>query len=167
MARIQQIHPGNYRSSGNIDDEFSSVIRYLVSGEKGDYTLGELLSVLFDDTGTLKSPVEMRLDGSTNLQYRVGSYTDSTSGWITIAPASAISGAPGADLGTIEGHYSLRGHPIQRHQAKPYLTTKSTLATMSWFSSTAYCKPHRQLRSLRATTRSHYLAVSLLVISFT
>ena len=103
MARIQQIHPGNYRSSGNIDDEFSSVIRYLVSGEKRDYTLGELLSVLFDDTGTLKSPVEMRLDGSTNLQYRVGSYTDSTSGWITIAPASAISGAPGADLGTIEG----------------------------------------------------------------
>lgn len=103
MARIQQIHPGNYRSSGNIDDEFSSVIRYLVSGEKGDYTLGELLSVLFDDTGTLKSPVEMRLDGSTNLQYRVGSYTDSTSGWITIAPVSAISGAPGADLGTIEG----------------------------------------------------------------
>jgi len=103
MARIQQIHPGNYRSSGNIDDEFSSVIRYLVSGEKGDYTLGELMSVLFDDTGTLKSPVEMRLDGSTNLQYRVGSYTDATSGWITIAPASAISGAPGADLGTIEG----------------------------------------------------------------
>ena len=55
MARIQQIHPGNYRSSGNIDDEFSSVIRYLVSGEKGDFTLGELMSVLFDDTGTLKS----------------------------------------------------------------------------------------------------------------
>lgn len=103
MARLQQIHPGNYRSSGNIDDEFSSVIRYLVSGEKGDYTLGELLSVLFDDTGTLKSPVEMRLDGGTNLQYRVGQYTDSTSGWITIAPASAIAGAPGSDVGTIEG----------------------------------------------------------------
>ena len=103
MARIQQIHPGNYRSSGNIDDEFNSVIRYLVSGEKGDYTLGELMSVLFDDTGTLKSPVEMRLDGSTNLQYRVGTYTDTTSGWITIAPASAISGAPGSDVGTIEG----------------------------------------------------------------
>ena len=34
MARHPTIHPGNYRSSGNIDDEFSSVIRYLVSGEE-------------------------------------------------------------------------------------------------------------------------------------
>lgn len=103
MARIQQLHPGNYRSTGNIDDEFNSVIRYLVSGEKGDFTLGELMSVLFDSTGKLIAPIEMRLDGSSNLQYRVGTYTDTTTGWTTIVAASEIRGAAGADLGTIEG----------------------------------------------------------------
>ena len=103
MARIQQLHPGNYRSTGNIDDEFNSLIRYLVAGEKGDYTIGELLGVLFDSTGKLIAPLEMRLDTSSNLQYRVGTYTDSTTGWTTIVPASDIKGAPGADLGTIEG----------------------------------------------------------------
>ena len=103
MARIQQLHPSNYRSTGNIDDEFNSIIRYLVAGEKGDFTLGELLSVLFDNTGKLIAPLEMRLDTSSNLQYRVGTYTDTTTGWTTIVPASDIKGAPGADLGTIEG----------------------------------------------------------------
>ena len=92
MARIQQLHPGNYRSTGNIDDEFNSVIRYLVSGEKGDFTLGELMSVLFDSTGKLIAPIEMRLDGSSNLQYRVGTYTDTTTGWTTIvAPAESVT----------------------------------------------------------------------------
>ena len=94
MARIQQLHPGNYRSTGNIDDEFNSLIRYLVAGEKGDYTIGELLGVLFDSTGKLIAPLEMRLDTSSNLQYRVGTYTDSTTGWTTIVPASDIKGAP-------------------------------------------------------------------------
>lgn len=103
MARIQQLHPGNYRSTGNIDDEFNSVVRYLVSGEKGDFTLGELMSVLFDSTGKLIAPVEMRMDGSSNLQYRVGTYTDSTTGWITIAATADLRGAAGTDLGTIEG----------------------------------------------------------------
>lgn len=103
MARLQQLHPSNYRSTGNIDDEFNSVIRYLVSGEKGDFTLGELMSVLFDSTGKLIAPLEMRLDTSSNLQYRVGTYTDTTSGWITIVAAADIRGAAGADLGTIEG----------------------------------------------------------------
>ncbi len=103
MARIQQLHPGNYRSTGNIDDEFNSLIRYLVAGEKGDFTLGELMGVLFDSTGKLIAPLEMRLDTSSNLQYRVGTYTDTTTGWTTIVPASDIKGAPGADLGTIEG----------------------------------------------------------------
>ena len=103
MARLQQLHPSNYRSTGNIDDEFNSVIRYLVSGEKGDFTLGELMSVLFDSTGKLIAPLEMRLDTSSNLQYRVGTYTDTTTGWITIVAASEIRGAAGADLGTIEG----------------------------------------------------------------
>ena len=86
MARIQQLHPGNYRSTGNVDDEFNSLIRYLVAGEKGDYTIGELLGVLFDRQIDL-APLEMRLDTSSNLQYRVGTYTDSTTEWTTIVPA--------------------------------------------------------------------------------
>jgi len=101
MARLKVLYPGNHTSSGNIGADVENIVRYLNSAEVGDYTLAELIKVLFDDSGVLKSPVELRNDTTLGLQYRVGSYTDTTSGWQTLATVSALRGNSGVDVGTI------------------------------------------------------------------
>ena len=62
MARIRQQYPQNYGSSGNINTEFESVIRYLNAAEIGDNTIGELLGKIFDNAGNWNGPVEFRKD---------------------------------------------------------------------------------------------------------
>ena len=101
MVRLRQQYPQNYGSSGNINTEFENLTRYLNSAELGDNTIGELLAKIFDTAGNWTGPVEMRLDSSTGLQYRVGSYTDNNTGWLTLATLASIKGADGSTAGTV------------------------------------------------------------------
>ena len=101
MARLKVLYPGNHTSSGNIGADIENIVRYLNSAEVGDFTLAELVKVLFDEAGVLKAPVELRNDNIGGLQYRVGSYTDSETGWETIATIADLKGASGSDVGTI------------------------------------------------------------------
>lgn len=101
MVRLRQQYPQNYGSSGNINTEFENLTRYLNSAELGDNTVGELLAKIFDTGGNWTGPVEMRLDSSSGLQYRVGSYTDANTGWLTLATLASIKGADGSTAGTV------------------------------------------------------------------
>lgn len=104
MARLRQQNPYNYITSEKINAEFENVIRYINAAELGDKTLAELLDVLFDPlTGEFDGPIEFMFDGSKGLMYRVGEYDDPTAGWIIIATPAQMRGAPGSDLGMIEG----------------------------------------------------------------
>lgn len=101
MARLRQQYPNNYLTSGNISTEFENLVRYLNVGELGNKTLGELLAVLFDSDGVFQGPVEMRLDSTLGLQYRIGTYAGAETGWVTLATIESLRGTAGADLGTI------------------------------------------------------------------
>lgn len=103
MARLRQLNPGNYSGSGKISEEFESVIRYLNAAEFGNKTLAELLDQLFNDAGEWEGPIELRLDTTNGLQYRVGTYTDPEAGWLAVAPVSLLQGPAGTNVGTIEG----------------------------------------------------------------
>lgn len=104
MARIHQLNPGNYRTSAQIDADMANIVRYLVASEMGDKSLPEMMAVLFDTTsGDLIAPVEIRNDSTSGLQYRVGTFTDETTGWITLATVAELRGTPGLNLGIIEG----------------------------------------------------------------
>lgn len=101
MARLKVLYPGNHTSSGNIGADIENIVRYLNSAENGDKTLSELVDVLFDNEGTLKSPIELRNDSTKGLQYRVGTYTSAEEGWIDLATAASLRGVAGANVGTI------------------------------------------------------------------
>ena len=60
MARIRQQYPQNYGSSGNINTEFETLIRYLNSAELGDNTIGELLAKIFDSAGNWSGPCRVQ-----------------------------------------------------------------------------------------------------------
>ncbi len=101
MARIRQQFPQNYGSSGNINTEFENLFRYLNAAELGDKTLGELLQTIFSSTGAWQGPIEFRKDASGDIQYRVGTYADDTTGYITLVSAAELRGAAGATVGEI------------------------------------------------------------------
>lgn len=101
MARLKVLYPGNHTSSGNIGADIENIVRYMNSAEVGDKTLAELIKILFDLEGTLKSPVELRNDNTAGLQYRVGSYTETETGWQTLSTIASLRGASGIDVGTI------------------------------------------------------------------
>lgn len=103
MARLRQLNPGNYRSSGNISDEIEHIVRYVNAAELGDKTIGELLAILFDEDGEFAGPIELRLDATGGLQYRIGTYDSDTEGWITLATIDQLTGPAGSAVGTIEG----------------------------------------------------------------
>lgn len=105
MPRLRQQYPQNYVSSGNINTEFENVIRYLNAAELGNKTIGELLEIIFDDDGEFAGPIDMRLDPTDGLQFRVGTYTDDEAGWETITDIESIRGTAGANVGTIEGPF--------------------------------------------------------------
>lgn len=100
MARIRQQYPQNYGSSGNINTEFENVFRYLNSAELGNNTIGELMSVLFDDNGEFIGPIELRRT-SQSLEYRVGQYAKEDDGWSVLATIEELRGRPGVDAGTV------------------------------------------------------------------
>lgn len=101
MARLHQLNPGNYGASPRISEDFENIVRYLVAAEKGNKTLAEMLAQLFDSDGDVTGLVELRLDQSEGFQYRVGAYTDDSTGWVTLASLSSLRGNDGEDLGTI------------------------------------------------------------------
>ena len=101
MARIRQQYPQNYGSSGNINTEFESVIRYLNAAELGNNTVGELLAKLFNSNGDFDGPVEFRKDASAGIQYRIGEYADADTGWITLVTLDEIRGESGVNFGEI------------------------------------------------------------------
>ena len=101
MARIRQQYPQNYGSSGNINTEFETLIRYLNAAELGDNTVGELLSKIFDADGNWSGPVEFRKDSSAGIQYRIGVYSDASLGWQTLVTLAEIRGADGSQASEI------------------------------------------------------------------
>lgn len=101
MSRLRQQYPQNYASSGNISTEFENFVRYINAAELGNKTIGELLAQLFDDSGVFDGPVEMRRNQSGDLEYRVGEYTDTETGWVTLAAAADIRGEAGLIVGEI------------------------------------------------------------------
>lgn len=120
MTRLRQQYPQNYGSSGNINTEFENITRYLNSAELGDKTVGELLATIFDSAGTFNGPIEMQLDSSAGIQYRVGSYSDTTTGWTTIVPLSSLKGADGTTVGSI-------GSPIMHARSDALATSGQTV----------------------------------------
>jgi len=101
MARLKVLYPGNHTSSGNIGADVENIVRYLNATELGDNTLAELVKILFDSTGKLVAPVELRNDSINGLQYRVGTYTEAEQGWTTLASVADLRGVSGSDVGTI------------------------------------------------------------------
>ena len=137
MARIRQQFPQNYGSSGNINTEFENLIRYLNAAELGSNTVGELLAKLFDSTGAFIGPIELQKSTSGDIQYRVGTYTNTADGWITLVAAADLRGASGIDVGTI-------GAPILHTRVDAVATSSQTVfdyahdATDFLSTSTAY-----------------------------
>lgn len=103
MARLRQQYPRNYGTSDNISLEFENLIRYLIAGERGNKTFGELMTLLFNADGEVEDIVELRKDSSEGLQYRVGTYaaTDTESGWVTLISNADLRGEKGQDFGEI------------------------------------------------------------------
>lgn len=101
MARIRQQYPQNYGSSGNINTEFESVVRYLNAAELGNQTIGELFAKIFDANGNWDGPVEFRKDATTGIQYRVGEYTSEIEGWKTLITLAEMRGEKGQTVGEI------------------------------------------------------------------
>jgi len=105
MARLRQQHPQNYVNSGNIHTDFENVIRYINAAELGDKTIGELFRTLFDETGAFDGPIQMRVDTTEGLQYRVGQYSSDTEGWKSLVDIGDLRGPSGANAGVIEGPF--------------------------------------------------------------
>ena len=101
MARLRQLNPNNYASSGNIHADFENIVRYLIASERGTKTLNEMLSAIFDEEGNFSGAFELRRDQSEGIQYRVGTYSNSEEGWITIIPLSDLRGNSGVNVGLV------------------------------------------------------------------
>jgi len=105
MARLRQQHPQNYVNSGNIHTDFENVIRYLNTAELGDKTVAELMATIFNEEGVFDGPIQMRLDATAGIQYRIGQYSSAETGWVTIADVSTFRGTAGASVGNVEGPF--------------------------------------------------------------
>jgi hypothetical protein len=105
MARLRQQHPQNYVNSGNIHTEFENLIRYTNAAELGNKTVGELLSILFNEEGVFRGPIQMRVDAQSGLQFRVGMYQSEAVGWQDLVDIGSLRGPSGSNAGTIEGPF--------------------------------------------------------------
>jgi len=101
MARLRQLYPNNYRSSGNISAEVESLVRYLNAAELGNKTVAELLAQIFNDEGVFDGPIEFEKDQAGDIRYRIGTYTNTTEGWVSLIAASELRGEPGVTAGEI------------------------------------------------------------------
>lgn len=125
MSRIRQLHPSDYRTPSNISDEFEQLTRYLNAAELGDYTIGELLSKLFDTDGVFDGPIEFSLTSSDGFRYRIGEYTSTTEGWNTLMTWSELRGQDGVSVGTIEGE-------VFHNRQTSTATAAQTVFNYSW-----------------------------------
>lgn len=125
MSRLHLISPRNYRTSERISAEFEHMVRYINAAERGDKTVGELLAILFDTDGEFAGPIEMRLDTTAGIQFRVGTYDTDDEGWQTIAEMDDIRGAAGSSVGTIEGE-------VFHNRDDQVATSSQTEFTYSW-----------------------------------
>lgn len=91
MGRIQQQHANDYGSIENIQEEFQYVYQYLLSAERGQRTISDMISQMFDAAGLLMAGfVEFRWNDD-KLQYQLNG-----NGWRdTGATVSDLQGAPG------------------------------------------------------------------------
>ena len=120
MARLRQQYPNNYLTSGNISTEFENLVRYLNVAELGNKTIGELIGILFDSDGDFAGPIELRLDSTEGLQYRVGTYASAETGWLTLTDLASIRGTAGANVGDI-------GAPIMYARQDSIATASQTV----------------------------------------
>lgn len=144
MARLRQLNPNNYPGSGKISEEFESLVRYLNAAELGNKTLAELMAQLFDENGEWAGLIEMRLDPTEGLQYRVGEYSTSEDGWVTIADTSELTGPAGSNVGTIEGplFYNLVNFTATAGQTVFSYSFESSTATVLVFRNGILQKPN-------------------------
>ena len=105
MARLRQQHPQNYVNSGNIHTDFENVIRYINAAELGDKTVGELFAILFNEEGVFRGPVQMRVDSTNGLQFRVGMYAGEDEGWQDLVSITDLRGPSGSNAGVVEGPF--------------------------------------------------------------
>jgi hypothetical protein len=105
MARLRQQHPQNYVNSGNIHTDFENVIRYINAAELGDKTVGELFAILFNEEGVFRGPVQMRVDSTNGLQFRVGMYAGEDEGWQDLVSLTDLRGPSGSNAGVVEGPF--------------------------------------------------------------
>lgn len=135
MARLRQQHPQDYVSSSRINAEIENIIRYLNAAEIGNKTVGELLDSIFNDEGEFDGAVELRLDPTVGLQYRVGEYDLPEEGWKTIADIADLRGPAGVNVGTVEGpfFYNRQDYTATQGQTEfDYTFDESTDTVMVW-----------------------------------
>lgn len=101
MSRLRQLNAQRYYTSGQINEEFESIVRYLNAAEFGNKTIAELLDLIYDDDGNFDPNIELRLNQTEGIQYRAGDYQDTETGWITVVPIEDIRGPSGIDYGQI------------------------------------------------------------------
>jgi hypothetical protein len=105
MARLRQQHPQNYVNSGNIHTDFENLVRYINTAELGNKTVAELFAILFNEEGVFRGPVEMRVDTTDGIQYRVGMYNNAEEGWVTLVDIGSLKGPAGSNVGNVEGPF--------------------------------------------------------------
>ena len=105
MARLKQQNPQNYKTSAEIHADFENIVRYINVAGLGNKTIGELLNIMFDEDGEFDGPIELRLDSTEGLQYRVGIYSQTEDGWLDLATIASIRGTAGKSVGVIEGPF--------------------------------------------------------------
>ena len=95
MGRLRQFNPNNYGSASAIHAEFESIIRYIVAGERGSRSYGEMFQDLFDENGDLNLGVDFKFDAG-GLSMKVGEAE-----WEVLATVDDLRGYPGRDVGTV------------------------------------------------------------------
>jgi hypothetical protein len=99
MSRLRQYFANRYTSSEATNSEFENVIRYLNSAEIGNYTVGELLLKLFDDSGNVDVGLGLRYNPATGVEFMTDATTQN---WTLLVSADDIRGTSGLNVGTIE-----------------------------------------------------------------
>lgn len=95
MGRLRQLNPNNYGSSSAIHADIENLIRYIISGERGGKSYGEMFQDLFDENGEVALGVEFKFDAD-GLSMRQGGGE-----WEALAGVDDLRGSPGRDVGNV------------------------------------------------------------------
>lgn len=151
MARLRQYFASRYASQEATGAEFENIIRYLNSAELGNLTLTELLTKVFNEDGDVDIGLEIKVDPSTGLEFRL----DPDAPWTLIAPMEDIRGAAGLNVGTIEAPLFSNQVEVTAGVAQtvyPYTIAADTAAVLVWINGV-----------LQATAAYSYSSVTNLV----